>query len=84
MKILITGAHGFVGKNLCAALYNIADGKDKSHSIDNDITVFEYDIDTDFKFYTGKWNINTMTKEDVIKSAISYFDSLIDEFRSLI
>lgn len=28
----------------------------------------EYDIDTDFKFYTGKWNINTMTKEDVIKA----------------
>ena len=47
MKILVTGAHGFVGKNLCATLYNIANGKDKSHSIDSDITVFEYDIDTD-------------------------------------
>lgn len=47
MKILVTGAHGFVGKNLCATLYNIANGKDKSHNIDNDITVFEYDVDTD-------------------------------------
>ena len=47
MKILVTGAHGFVGKNLCAALYNIADGKDKTRGIDSDITVFEYDIDTD-------------------------------------
>lgn len=47
MKVLITGAHGFVGKNLCATLKNIADGKDKSHSIDTDITVYEYDIDTD-------------------------------------
>ncbi len=47
MKILVTGAHGFVGKNLCATLYNIANGKDKSHSIDSNITVFEYDIDTD-------------------------------------
>lgn len=47
MKILVTGANGFVGKNLCATLYNIADGKDKSYKIDSDITVFEYDIDTD-------------------------------------
>ena len=47
MKILVTGANGFVGKNLCATLYNIADGKDKSHNIDPDITVLEYDIDTD-------------------------------------
>lgn len=47
MKILVTGAHGFVGKNFCAALYNIADGKDKSRNINPDITVFEYDLDTD-------------------------------------
>jgi len=47
VKILVTGAHGFVGKNLCAALYNIADGKDKTRGVDSDITVFEYDIDTD-------------------------------------
>ena len=46
MKILITGAHGFVGKNLCAALYNVAAGKDKTRGIDSDIEVFEYDIDT--------------------------------------
>ena len=49
MKILVTGAKGFVGKNLCASLKNIADGKDKTRGIDNDIDieVFEYDIDTD-------------------------------------
>lgn len=47
MKILVTGAHGFVGKNLCATLYNIAAGKDRSHGIDTDITVYEYDLDTD-------------------------------------
>ncbi len=47
MKILVTGAHGFVGKNLCAAFYNIIEGKDKTRGIDSDITVFEYDIDTD-------------------------------------
>ena len=47
MKILVTGAKGFVGKNLCAALKNIKDGKDKTHPglvIDE---VLEYDIDTD-------------------------------------
>ena len=53
MKILVTGAHGFVGKNLCATLYNIASGKDKSYGIDNDITVFEYDIDTDKTLLDG-------------------------------
>ncbi len=46
MKILITGACGFVGKNLAAALQNIKDGKDRTHP---EITVDEiylYDIDS--------------------------------------
>ncbi len=47
MKILVTGAKGFVGKNLCAALRNVKDGKDKTRGIDADIEIFEYDIDTD-------------------------------------
>lgn len=47
MKILITGANGFIGKNLCAALDNIAAGKDKSSGLDTDITVLKYDTDTD-------------------------------------
>ena len=47
MKILVTGAKGFVGKNLCAALKNVKDGKDKTRGIDADIEIFEYDIDTD-------------------------------------
>lgn len=47
MNILITGAHGFVGKNLCATLENIKQGKDKSFGEIGDINVFEYDIDTD-------------------------------------
>ncbi len=46
MKILVTGAHGFVGKNLCESLKNIAAGKDKSHGVDSDINIYEYDIDT--------------------------------------
>lgn len=47
MKILVTGAKGFVGKNLCAALQNVKDGKDKTRGIEADIEIFEYDIDTD-------------------------------------
>ena len=46
MKILITGAAGFVGKNLSQALKNIRDGKDKTHpslSIEN---LYLYDVDS--------------------------------------
>lgn len=46
MKILVTGAKGFVGKNLCAALKNIKDGKDKTHSGLTIEAVYEYDIDS--------------------------------------
>ncbi|HOP11767.1 MAG TPA: capsular polysaccharide biosynthesis protein CapF [Oscillospiraceae bacterium] len=47
MNILITGAGGFIGKNLCAALKNIRDGKDKTTGLSADITLFEYDLETD-------------------------------------
>lgn len=47
MNILITGARGFIGRNLIETLHNIRDGKDKSFGLDSNITVFEYDIDTD-------------------------------------
>lgn len=46
MKILITGAKGFVGKNLAVSLKNIRDGKDKTYGIDSNIEIYEYDIDT--------------------------------------
>ncbi len=46
MKILVTGAKGFVGKNLCAALRNIKDGKDKTHPGLEIEEIFEYDIDS--------------------------------------
>ena len=46
MKILVTGAKGFVGKNLCAALKNIRDGKDKTRPDLKIDEVYEYDIDS--------------------------------------
>lgn len=46
MKILVTGAKGFVGKNLCAQLNNIKDGKDKTHPGLTIEAVYEYDLDS--------------------------------------
>ena len=46
MKILITGAKGFVGKNLSEALKCVRDGKDKTREISADINLYEFDIDT--------------------------------------
>ena len=46
MKILVTGAAGFVGKNLCAALNNIKEGKDRTHPELAIEEIFEYDIDS--------------------------------------
>ena len=46
MKILVTGAKGFVGKNLCATLYNIKEGKDRTRPDLKIDEIFEYDIDS--------------------------------------
>ena len=61
MKILVTGAKGFVGKNLCAQLKNIRDGKARNYGLggkDSSVAslpqndkrtveaVFEYDLDS--------------------------------------
>lgn len=53
MNILITGAHGFVGKNLVATLESIRDGKDKSTTLTSDLNIFEFDIDTDTSLLDG-------------------------------
>ena len=47
MKVLVTGAKGFVGRNLCCALRNIADGKDRREKYQSllPLTVYEYDRD---------------------------------------
>lgn len=51
MKILITGAKGFVGKNLVASLENIREGKDRVHKMQglecpSDLEIYTYDIDS--------------------------------------
>ena len=46
MKILVTGAKGFVGKNLCAQLNNIKDGKARCYGDVTVEAVYEYDLDS--------------------------------------
>ena len=46
MKILVTGAKGFVGKNLCCQLNNIREGKARCYGELQVDEVFEYDIDS--------------------------------------
>ncbi len=47
MKILVTGAKGFVGKNLIAQLRNIQEGKDKTYILNPEFEIMECDIDTE-------------------------------------
>lgn len=47
MKILVTGAKGFVGRNLISQLKNIKEKKDELFDIGPNLEIFEYDIDTD-------------------------------------
>ena len=42
MNILITGAKGFIGKNLIAQLKNIKEGKAKEERISSDLTLLKY------------------------------------------
>lgn len=48
MKILVTGAKGFVGKNLVESLKNIKNGKDKTRSFTVE-EIYEYDIDSTYE-----------------------------------
>ena len=53
MNILVTGAKGFVGKNLVASLKNIRDGKDRTRPALSIGEIFEYDLDTAPQFLEG-------------------------------
>ncbi len=46
MNILVTGAKGFVGRNLCAQLNNIKNGKARCYGDLKIDEIFEYDLDS--------------------------------------
>ena len=53
MNILVTGAKGFVGKNLCACLKNIKENKDRTRPNVKIDEIFEYDLDTSIELLDG-------------------------------
>ncbi len=89
MKILVTGAKGFVGKNLCLALNNIKEKKDRTRPnliIDE---VYEYDVDstakeleyyaknTDFVFNLAGVN-RPQNQEDFMQGNFGFASLLLD------
>ena len=46
MNILVTGAKGFIGKNLCESLKCVRDGKDRTRPWLHIEDIYEYDIDS--------------------------------------
>lgn len=49
MNILVTGAKGFVGRNLCETLKTLQDRRNKTHPDLSVGEIFEFDVDTDLK-----------------------------------
>lgn len=89
MRVLVTGANGFVGKNLCAQLKNIRDGKARCYGdlvIDD---VYEYDIDStpeqldqwckecDFVFNLAGVN-RPQNQEDFMNGNFGFASTLLD------
>ena len=92
MKILVTGAKGFVGKNLCAALKNLKDGKDKTRPTLSIEEIFEYDIDSnpadletycaqaDFVFNLAGVN-RPQTQEEFRQGNFGFASTLLDTLK---
>jgi UDP-2-acetamido-2,6-beta-L-arabino-hexul-4-ose reductase len=92
MKILVTGAKGFVGKNLCAQLNNIKEGKDKTHPGLSIEVVYEYDIDNtideldgfcrdcDFVFNLAGVN-RPQNQEEFMQGNFGFASTLLDTLR---
>lgn len=92
MNVLVTGAKGFVGKNLCETLKNIRDGKDKTRSDMVIDSVFEYDLDTDpemldeyckeadFVFNLAGVN-RTQNQDEFMSGNFGFADKLLDTLK---
>ena len=92
MRILVTGAKGFVGKNLCCSLNNIKEGKDRTRQglvIDE---VFEFDIDSpleqldvwcakaDFVFNLAGVN-RPQTQDEFMKGNFGFASTLLETLK---
>ena len=92
MNILVTGAKGFVGKNLCANLKNIAEGKDRTRPSVQIDEVFQYDIDTepslldeycqkaDFVFHLAGVN-RPQNPEEFMQGNFGFTNTLLDTLK---
>lgn len=97
MKILITGAKGFVGKNLTASLENIRDGKDRVHTIKglerpSELEIYAYDIDStqedlerycqDADFVFNMAGVNRpKDQEEFMKGNFGFASTLLDTLK---
>ena len=92
MRILVTGAKGFVGRNLCANLRNIQEGKDRRFPDLKIDEVFEYDIDNseeqldqwcreaDFVFNLAGVN-RPQNQEEFMQGNFGFASTLLDTLR---
>ncbi len=93
MKILVTGAKGFVGRNLCSQLRNIREGKACWYALPEPIEdIFEYDIDStaeeldrwcseaDFVFNLAGVN-RPKNQSDFMKGNFGFATTLLDALK---
>ena len=92
MKVLVTGAKGFVGKNLCAELNNIKDGKARCYGDLKIDAVYEYDIDSkpeeldaycrdcDFVFNLAGVN-RPQNQEEFMQGNFGFANTLLDTLK---
>ena len=92
MKILVTGAKGFVGRNLCANLRNIQEDKDKRFPELSIEAVFEYDLDStpeeldrwcaeaDFVFNLAGVN-RPQNQEEFMRGNFGFASTLLDTLK---
>ena len=92
MKILVTGAKGFVGKNLCAQLRNIQEGKARCYGDLTVSEVYEYDLEStpeeldrwcrecDFVFNLAGVN-RPKNKEEFMQGNFGFASTLLDTLK---
>ena len=92
MKILVTGAKGFVGKNLCANLRNIQEGKDRRFPELSIEEIYEYDLgntpeeldrwcaDCDFVFNLAGVN-RPQNQEEFMQGNFGFASTLLDTLK---